>query len=123
MAVSFGTRIDDDTNFITEVDTEKKIAKTRGNIAGAPFAAGGGLVTDTEGTLDVSYNDLFSMLNNGFVPFIVEELSTDMYGVLNCVKAYIDDGRYTAEFNGGDPGDPINKFYVSDDADKYLVFD
>ena len=123
MAVSFGTRIDDDTNFITEVDTEKKLAKTRGAIAGEAFVSSGARVTDTSGTLDVSYNDIFSMLNIGIVPFIVEELSTGMYGILNFVRAYIDDGRYTAEFYGGDPGDPIDKYYVNDDADDYLVFD
>lgn len=92
---------------------------------GVANAGGGvsGLVTDTSGTLDVSYNDIFSMLNNGVVPFIVEQLSTDMYGVLNFVRAYINDGMYTAEFYGGDPGDPYDKYYVSSTADGSLVFD
>ena len=101
--------------------TATALNKIENGIANAGGASG--LVTDTSGTLDVSYNDIFSMLNNGVVPFIVEELSTDMYGVLNCVRVYIDDGRYTAEFYGGDPGDPYDKYYVSSTADGYLVFD
>ena len=82
-----------------------------------------GLVTDTSDTLDKSYNELMSILNNGALPFMVYESSTDVYHILTLVRAYIEDERYYAEFAGGDPSDPVDRFYVSSTADGTLVLD
>lgn len=84
MAVSFGTRIDDDTNFITEVDTEKKIAKTRGNIAGETFVSSGGKLELVEGELSASYNQLVDMVDNGIIPYY---FTNSKLHYLTCLKA------------------------------------
>lgn len=82
-----------------------------------------GLVTDTSGTLDKSYNELMAILNNGTLPYIIYENATDFYFLLHLVKIYIEDGTYTAEFYGGDPGDPLDIYYINADADEPLYFD
>lgn len=73
MAVSYGARFDSGTNFVTEVDTEKRIAKTRGNIAGDSFVSSGGKLELVDGELSASYNDLLNMLDNGVIPYYITD--------------------------------------------------
>ena len=81
-----------------------------------------GLVTDTSGTLDKSYNELMAMLNAGTMPFIVYE-TTNNFQIIHLVRLFDDSGTYTAEFYGGNSGDPFIHFYINADADEPLYFD
>lgn len=82
-----------------------------------------GLVTDTSGTLDKSYNELMAMLNAGTLPFIVDEPTTDNFQIIHLVHLFDNGGTYTAEFYGGESGNPFSNFYINADADEPLYFD
>lgn len=118
MAVSFGTRIDDDTNFITEVDTEKKIAKTRGAIDGAPFVSSGGNIEIVEDELSASYNDLLAMIENGVIPYIIRNAHIWYLSMLE------QDDTCVAWFTSSAQTNTVaTAIFYNDDPDAHMLID
>lgn len=118
MAVSFGTRIDDDTNFITEVDTEKKIAKTRGAIDGTPFVSSGGYIEIVEDELSASYNDLVAMIENGVIPYILRNDHIWYLSMLEHEETCI--AWFTSSAQTNTVGTTI---FYNDDPDAHMLID
>lgn len=124
MAVAYGTRINDDTNFITEVDTEKKIAKTRGNIAGDAFISSGGKLELLADTLNASYNQLSDMIENGVIPYYFT--NTRMHYLTRLyTESTEEDITYLAWFSAINEPTTIGSvtFYSADDPDANMLTD
>lgn len=84
-----------------------------GQGSGGGGSSGGGAlrVIDTNGTLNVTYNDLNNALQNGILPYI---LSTDEYGMISvrvCDSIGVFDGMYGAS---------LDKFYMASSPTEYL---
>ena len=84
------------------------------------------ILTDTEGTLNASYNDLKSMLQNNTIPYTLDVFVDDgeVYTrLLRLQLLYETDDSYLAMFANVESGGWYPKGYASTSADDNLVLD
>ena len=87
-------------------------------------AGASGLCTDTEGTLDKSYNDLLAMWSAGVVPFVIWQDGSNNY-LCQCVFLLVEDESYISSFSfyNHESEQWEATTYVSSDPDAPMVMD
>lgn len=105
------------TTWVTgDTITTTKLNKIEQGIAGAGGGVSG-LCTDTNGTLDKSYNEIVAIIEQGTIPFYVDD------GFLWRVFWYSDDDGYNVSFFSFPESSFDERAYYSSTADGQLVLD
>lgn len=113
----------------TEWATGDTITAEKLNHAESGIAAAGAVVcTDTDGTLDKTYNDLKTIMEAGNIAILIDPYSAleEEYTLWLCTDIYADDGVYTATFANVKFRDSStitnSNDYKASDPDVALVF-